>query len=250
MAVTYKDIDLLTQKSAVVGTEKIPVSDTEFITPNQIAGIVPIDSSVDKESTNALQNGYITKTFLRGKSLTAKSKVLNTYMTRNGGNASNANSYHYNLYDVTAGSHYAFTIYLGSSYSTGYIRAVIWLDSNNNVISYSDEGNTIGASKNYFDKIVVAPAGAVMAAVNCYNGTEGENFKYVEPPSPDILLCTPQTLSDDEKAQARANIGAGTSSFSGSYNDLSDKPTIPNITVSSSEPTAQDGSDGDIWIVV
>lgn len=37
MAITYKDIDLLTQKSAVVGTEKIPVSDTNFVTPDQIA---------------------------------------------------------------------------------------------------------------------------------------------------------------------------------------------------------------------
>lgn len=35
---TYKDIDLLTQKSAVAGTEKLPVSDTEFITPGQIIG--------------------------------------------------------------------------------------------------------------------------------------------------------------------------------------------------------------------
>ena len=36
MAVTYKDIDLLTQKSTVAGTEKIPVSDTLYITPEQI----------------------------------------------------------------------------------------------------------------------------------------------------------------------------------------------------------------------
>lgn len=33
---TYKDINLLTQKSAVAGTEKIPVSDTEYITPGQM----------------------------------------------------------------------------------------------------------------------------------------------------------------------------------------------------------------------
>lgn len=39
-----------------------------------------------------------------------------------------------------------------------------------------------------------------------------------------------QTLTDSEKAQARTNIGAGTSSFSGSYNDLIDKPDIsPNL---------------------
>ena len=38
---------------------------------------------------------------------------------------------------------------------------------------------------------------------------------------------TEQTLTDDQKTQARTNIGAGTSSFSGSYDDLSNKPTIP-----------------------
>ena len=36
---------------------------------------------------------------------------------------------------------------------------------------------------------------------------------------------TSQSLSNEQKAQARTNIGAGTSSFSGSYNDLTDKPT-------------------------
>lgn len=35
---TYKDINLLTQKSALGGTEKLPVSDTEYITPDQIIG--------------------------------------------------------------------------------------------------------------------------------------------------------------------------------------------------------------------
>ena len=39
-----------------------------------------------------------------------------------------------------------------------------------------------------------------------------------------------QSLTADQKAQARTNIGAGTSSFSGSYNDLSDKPTIPDVS--------------------
>ena len=37
MSVTYKDIDQLSQKSTVAGTEKIPVSDTKYITPAQIA---------------------------------------------------------------------------------------------------------------------------------------------------------------------------------------------------------------------
>lgn len=38
MAVSYKDISQLTQKATVVGTEKIVISDTEYITPSQIGG--------------------------------------------------------------------------------------------------------------------------------------------------------------------------------------------------------------------
>ena len=49
MAVTYKDIDLLTQKSTVAGTEKIPVSDTLYITPEQI-----VDDCLEKESLNTI----------------------------------------------------------------------------------------------------------------------------------------------------------------------------------------------------
>ena len=43
---------------------------------------------------------------------------------------------------------------------------------------------------------------------------------------------TAQTLTDAQKSQARSNIGAGTSNFSGNYNDLSNKPTIPTFTLS------------------
>ena len=39
-----------------------------------------------------------------------------------------------------------------------------------------------------------------------------------------------QSLSAAQKSQARTNIGAGTSSFSGNYDDLDNKPTIPSKT--------------------
>lgn len=64
-----------------------------------------------------------------------------------------------------------------------------------------------------------------------------------------------QGLSEEQKAQARTNIGAGTSSFSGSYTDLSDKPTIPTKTsqltndsgyLISAPVTSVDGSTGAI----
>ena len=44
------------------------------------------------------------------------------------------------------------------------------------------------------------------------------------------VKTTKQALSDAQKTQARTNIGAGTSSFSGDYGDLSNKPTIPSKT--------------------
>lgn len=42
------------------------------------------------------------------------------------------------------------------------------------------------------------------------------------------IKTTVQSLTDAQKQQARTNIGAGTSNFSGSYDDLTNKPTIPS----------------------
>lgn len=39
-----------------------------------------------------------------------------------------------------------------------------------------------------------------------------------------------QTFTEEQKTRSRTNIGAGTSSFSGSYNDLTNKPSIPTKT--------------------
>ena len=43
---------------------------------------------------------------------------------------------------------------------------------------------------------------------------------------PEAVHYTQQTLSEAQKAQARQNIGAGTSDFSGDYDDLTNKPTL------------------------
>ena len=42
MAVTYKDINQLTQKSSVTGAEKLPVSSTQYVTIDQIVGLVDV----------------------------------------------------------------------------------------------------------------------------------------------------------------------------------------------------------------
>ena len=44
------------------------------------------------------------------------------------------------------------------------------------------------------------------------------------------VKTTTQTLTDTQKQQARTNLGAGTSSFDGDYNSLTNKPTIPTKT--------------------
>lgn len=59
------------------------------------------------------------------------------------------------------------------------------------------------------------------------NGWDIEEY---ELPSGDseAVKYTAQSLTDTQKTQARQNIGAGTSSFSGDYRDLANKPTIPD----------------------
>jgi hypothetical protein len=41
-----------------------------------------------------------------------------------------------------------------------------------------------------------------------------------------LLTYSEQTLTEEQQSQVRANIGAGTSNFSGSYNDLTDRPEV------------------------
>ena len=64
----------------------------------------------------------------------------------------------------------------------------------------------------------------------------------VSPSSGNVALSAvryvSQTLTDAQKTQARSNIGAGTSSFSGNYNDLTNKPTIPATNVIPATTTA------------
>lgn len=267
MAVTYKDIDQLSQKATIAGTEKIPVSDTEYVTTSQIASLVEenvietvkvngtdlvpdankavdvpvpiVSDSLDKDSTDALQNGVATNTFLRGLAKVPTSTVKQRYFKTDGTIGTASTHYDYRIFEVAAGTHYAVSTHFGTGLSNGVLRVVLWLDSNDNVISYSTQCNELNSSKYFYDVIFVAPEGAVKAVVNYRNSSEwAGTLKEVAAPSPDVVVTSPRTFTSDEKAQARTNIGAANAE------------DIPNITISSSEPTSQDGNDGDIWIVV
>ena len=65
----------------------------------------------------------------------------------------------------------------------------------------------------------------------CTETAGGYTWAAVVSDKEDAVTYTAQTLTEEQKTQARANIGAGTSNFSGSYNDLSNKPNIPAATV-------------------
>lgn len=66
--------------------------------------------------------------------------------------------------------------------------------------------------------------------------------KQVAPVS-DAVLYTEQELSASQKSQARSNIGAGTSNFSGNYDDLTNKPTIPTVPTISTDIDSDATSD-------
>ena len=65
----------------------------------------------------------------------------------------------------------------------------------------------------------------------CTSTDSGYTWAAVVSDTEDAVTYTAQTLTEEQKTQARANIGAGTSNFSGSYNDLTHKPNIPAATV-------------------
>lgn len=65
----------------------------------------------------------------------------------------------------------------------------------------------------------------------CTGVDGGYTWAAVVSDTEDAVTYTAQTLTNAQKAQARSNIGAGTSNFSGSYNDLTNKPNIPAASV-------------------
>ena len=65
----------------------------------------------------------------------------------------------------------------------------------------------------------------------CTGVEGGYTWAAVVSDTEDAVTYTAQTLTEEQKAQARSNIGAGTSNFSGSYNDLTNKPNIPAASV-------------------
>lgn len=209
MAVTYKDIDQLTQKASPTGTEKLPVSDTEYITPQQIAGMVEVEDFLSKSSTNPLENGIATRSFIEAMPIEPTSEGTNCFMKTDGTVVTGKSGYAYRVFPVTPGETYAVTSILASGYSNGEIRIAIFLDGNGNVLSYSDEGSLSASVTQYHDYMYTAPADAVSLVVNFRSTySRAGTVKKVAPPHPACLKYV--LLADEAAYNALATKDSGT----------------------------------------
>ena len=212
MSVNYVDIGDLSQKSAVAGTEKIVVSDTEYITPAQIgSGYLPLSGGtltgpLTMPNNNAIQckdTGGTARTVL---SIGSTNKVWVAYGAAGAG------------YDTTVcGNNIIFQY--GTSHTTGFT-----LDSSGDV---AISGATT-ITKDTQQPLVVKR--------NAAGSTQYAGIGY---------------QTSDTNLGAIGMNGVGEAFVrSGSASTYYRVYTSKNITISSSDPTSSTGSDGDIWIKI
>jgi hypothetical protein len=156
MAVVYKDIELLTRKSVVTGNEKLPVSDTEYITPDQIAGAGIIRSIEQVSVIPTYELGYISR-----EDGSIVSSETTKHVTVEVGDAD---------YVQFLGAY----VIDGSSWSTGYA----WYRSDDSVLSYHawDGGANCAGFKEYL-LAVPEDAAYFRTTVNAvYDNVREDNF--------------------------------------------------------------------------
>ena len=124
----------------------------------------------------------------------------------------------------------------GAGYVTSSGNTIIGTDSDINT-----SGATVVDQLNMTDGVITSHSTRTMTLADLgYTGATNANYitnnnqltngaGYTTHPNPAITSngSTPSLNSGITGAEVRSLIGAGTSSFSGSYNDLSNKPTIP-----------------------
>lgn len=160
------DTSSLTQKSSIAGTEKLPVSDTEYITPSQINGALETVGYPYRDSVAPIQAKGVLNYCHIVNMVSVSSEVSGYYMDTNGEAVERSVS-SYRTFAVTAGKSYLVCTTFGSSGTNKTRCAAIWLDSNNAVVSYeSDFMNSYGSITRYYDIPFKAPDNAVTLVVN------------------------------------------------------------------------------------
>lgn len=154
MSVTYKDIDELTLKATLDGTEKFPVSDTQYATPEKI-----------------VIGGMVKTTLIPVETVSGK------WIDTSGSIESQA-SMSYWKYSVTPGKTYLFGGRYGSNMSVA--KFVSWFDRNFTFISQETYGANGTSTVSYTDQPVVAPANAAYLVLNIQNYYESSGYYHVK----------------------------------------------------------------------
>ena len=149
-----------------------------------------------------------------------------------------------NLYEHAQGhfnkSHKGSTIYGDAGNTIHSIGIGTNLQNRKNALEVMQNGDIYALGIGEYDGVDTEAASTVQAMVSSINTALAGKSPIDHTHTPDevglgnvgnfkaVSTVANQELTDTEKANARSNIGAGSSSFSGSYNDLTDKPDIPD----------------------
>ena len=287
MPVTYKDIDDLTAKASAVGTEKIVVSDTEYITPRQIAARATglVANNVDAGTTQ-----YV---------------IAKTNLTETGGHRvvfeviGNTYSSEFPFYSVIqATNQYSASAFLSGRTRAinmgkvvtyyvanidGYICLYFQIDAGVNVwISCHSGGNLDNrvtevtmqsaaptyswratATNRNLSNYLPLSGGTMTGAITMPTGSGALSATGIDFGTASHIGSAASSLGlystggiyicpGDGTLSATYGLAVAYDSITYNSNTVwhAGNFTPHNITISSSEPTSSDGSNGDIWIVI
>lgn len=232
----FKDIDELSQKATIAGTEKLPVSDTEYITPDQIADLAPSQKQSDWNESDQDDPAYI-----KNKPSIPAAQVNSDW------NAVSGVAEILNKPSIPDVSGKADKV---SSPTSGHFAG---LDGNGNLIDSGSKASDFATASQggKADTAYQKPSGGIPASdmasgvIPDVSGKQdtlvsGTNIKTVNNESilgsgnisvgePNAVKYVEQTLTEEQKAQARTNIGSGT--FSGNPVIGFSTPSTPDGTI-------------------
>ena len=193
---------------------------TDYYSPGTFAWHQSGETSLDL-------SGYVQKTDHASSSAYGIVKVDGTTITSNDGVLSSnviggVSSFNGRTGAITpqAGDYTASDVGLGN---VGNFKAVSTVA--NQGLTSTEQSNArtnIGAGTSNFDGQYSSLSGKPTIPSKTSDLTNDSGFINYKA----VSTVANQGLSDTEKANARTNIGAGSSTFSGDYNDLSNKPTL------------------------
>lgn len=245
MAITYKDISQLSQKSSVAGTEKLPVSDTEYITPSQITDdYLPLSGGTLTGSIT-LPNNYAVR--LKDSGGTERGSIhLGTTNILQIGYGTSSQGYdtivNGNTVSLAYGTQRLNGLSLGSDGNINIAKSFTL--PNGYSVKFKDTGSTeriILALNN--SNVARLASGTASAGYDTDLCGKNINFKY------GTTGTKGMEITSGGLAYVKGIGGYdGTNAGGTGVQDLAS--VVRNITVSSSDPTSADGNNGDIWIVI